>query len=153
MFSMTQSTKYFQCSPLNASPCPLPHIQTPYKKSFDAAMMSFDMTAAQCLYISYVHDSTLLWDIIDAPTTSHDELEHSPILTTMPLGKMIGIISATPWPWHVLKVWYPNHLILHLSHLLILLFRTHIIISMQVPCQFLEPIAQNPPTIRHCNVD
>jgi hypothetical protein len=44
------------------------------QKSSNAAMMSFAMTAAQCMYMSYVHDSTLLWGLFDALTTSHNVL-------------------------------------------------------------------------------
>jgi hypothetical protein len=42
------------------------------KKSPDAARTSVTMTVAQCLYISYVHDSTLLWDLFATLTTSHN---------------------------------------------------------------------------------
>jgi hypothetical protein len=45
-----------------------------YNKSLDVAKMSFMMTVARCSYISYVHDSTLLLDLIDALTTSHHVL-------------------------------------------------------------------------------
>jgi hypothetical protein len=45
-----------------------------YKKSLDAARMSITMTTTQCMYISYVHDSALLWGLFDALTTSHNEL-------------------------------------------------------------------------------
>jgi hypothetical protein len=45
-----------------------------YKKSPNATMMSFAMTAAQCLYIPGVCDSTLLSDLVDALTTSHHVL-------------------------------------------------------------------------------
>jgi hypothetical protein len=74
LFSMIQSTKHFQCSPLNASPCPLHYIWNPNTNSLDAVGMSFTTTTTRCLYISYVHDSTLLWDHIEAPTTSHHVL-------------------------------------------------------------------------------
>jgi hypothetical protein len=114
------------------------------KKSPDAARMSFTMTVAWCLYISCVHDSTLLWDLIDVPTTSHCvlsvcartfiEIDHDGT------KNMIGKQYATLRPWHVLIPWSPNHVISPPSHLPILVFHIHIIISMQVPCQFLKPV-------------
>jgi hypothetical protein len=119
------------------------------KKSPDAARISVTMTAAWCLYISCVHDSTLLWDLIDAPTTSHDmlsvcartfiEIDHNGT------KNVIELQYATSRPWHVLILWSPDHVISPPSHLVILAFHIHIIISMQVPCQFLEPIGPNPP--------
>jgi hypothetical protein len=39
--------------------------KNPYKKSLDIARMPSAMTIALCLYISCVHDSTLLWDLVD----------------------------------------------------------------------------------------
>jgi hypothetical protein len=114
------------------------------KKSPDAARMSFTMTVARCLYISCVHDSTLLWDLIDVPTTSHRvlsvcartliEIDHDST------KNMIGKQYATPRPWLVLIPWSPNHVISPPSHLAMLAFHIHINISMQVPCQFLEPV-------------
>jgi hypothetical protein len=59
-FPMIQSTKYFQCSQLML---PLVHYnisENLHNKSPDEAMMSFAMTAAQCLYMPGVCDSTLL---------------------------------------------------------------------------------------------
>jgi hypothetical protein len=112
--------------------------------------MSFTTIAARCLYISCAHESTLLWDLFDAPTTSHDmlsvcartfiEIDHDGT------RNMIGVQYATPQPWHVLIPWSLDQLISHPSHLVILAFHIHIIIPMQVPCQFLETIAQNPLT-------
>jgi hypothetical protein len=71
-----------------------------YKKSTYAAMMSFAMTAAQCLYIPCVRDSTLLSDLVDAPTTSHHvlsacartftEIDHDATKS------VIGMQSTTP---------------------------------------------------------
>jgi hypothetical protein len=102
------------------------------------------MTVARCLYISCVHDSTLLWNPIDAPTTSHHvisvcvrsftEIDHDAT------RDVIGVRYATPQPWHVLIPWSLNHVISHPSHLIILALHIHIIISMQVPCQSLKPI-------------
>jgi hypothetical protein len=119
------------------------------KKSLDAARTSFTMTIAQCLHISCVHESTLLWDLIDVPTTSHRvlsacartfiEIDHDST------KNVIGKQYDTPRPWHVLIPWSLDHLISPPSHHAILAFRIHIIISMQVPCQFQEPIAPNPP--------
>jgi hypothetical protein len=41
------------------------------KKSPDAARTLFTMIVARCLYISCVHDSTLLCDLFEALTTLH----------------------------------------------------------------------------------
>jgi hypothetical protein len=119
------------------------------KKSPDAARTSFTMIVAWCLYISCVHDSTMLWDLIDAPTTLHHvlsvcarsftKIDHN---TTR---NVIGVWYDTPRPWHVLIPWSPDHVISHPIHLVIIAFHIHIIISMYDPCQFLEPIAPNPP--------
>jgi hypothetical protein len=77
-----------------------------YRKSPDAAMMSFAMTATQCLYIPYVHDSTMLRDLIDAPTTSQHvfsvcartfvEIDHDATKS------VIDMQSTTPRSWHIL---------------------------------------------------
>jgi hypothetical protein len=56
---------------------------------------------------------------------------------------MIDMQYATPWPWHVLISWSPNHVIYHPGHLVIPVFYIHIIIPMQIPCQSLEPIVGN----------
>jgi hypothetical protein len=120
-----------------------------YMKSPDAVRMSFTMTISRCLYISCVHNSILLWDLFDAPTTSYNvlsvcartfvEIDHDGT------KNVIDMQYATPQPWHVLIPWSPDHVISPPSHLVILAFRIHIIFPMQVPCQLLEPIAQNPP--------
>jgi hypothetical protein len=119
-----------------------------YKKSPNVARMSFTMTAARCLYISCVHDSTLLWDPFDVLTTSHHvlsvcaraftEIDHD---GTMNMNDMQ---YATPQPWHFLIPWSPDHVIFHPSHLVILVLHIHTIIPMKVPCQSLEPIVRNP---------
>jgi hypothetical protein len=57
---------------------------------------------------------------------------------------VIGVQYATPRPWHVLILWSLDQVIPHPSHLIILVLHIHIIICMQVPYQFLEPIAPNP---------
>jgi hypothetical protein len=57
---------------------------------------------------------------------------------------VIGVQYATPLPWHVPIVWSLNHVISPPSHLVILVLHIHIIIPMQFPYQFLEPIARNP---------
>jgi hypothetical protein len=100
------------------------------------------------MYISFVHDSTLLWDLIDAPTTSHHVLSMCALAFTN-IGhnaskNVVGMQYATPWPRHVLIPWSPDHVIFPPSHLVILAFHIHINISMHVPCQSLEPIAENP---------
>jgi hypothetical protein len=119
------------------------------KKSPDVARTSFTMIAARCLYISCIHDSTMLWDLFNALTTSHNvlsvcartfvEIDHDDT------KNVISMYYATPQPWHILISWSPDHVISPPSHLVILAFHIHIIISMQVPWQFLEPIALNPP--------
>jgi hypothetical protein len=92
-----------------------------------------------------VHDSTLLWDRIDALTTSHDmlsacartfiEIDHDG------MKNVIDMQYATPRHWHVLIPWSSDHVIFPPSHLVIPAFHIHIIIPMQSTCQFLEPIA------------
>jgi hypothetical protein len=67
--------------------------------------------------------------------------DHSPGLITMP--PRMWSAYATPQPWHVLIPWSPYHVISHPSHLAMLAFSIRIIISMQVPCKFLESIARN----------
>jgi hypothetical protein len=119
------------------------------KKSPDAARMSFTITVARCLYISYVHKSTLLWDLFDALTTSHNVLSVC-ARTFIKIDhddtkNVIGMQYATPWLWHVLIPWSPDHVISHRSHLVIFMFHIHIIIPMQVPCQSIESFARNPP--------
>jgi hypothetical protein len=113
------------------------------KKSPDAARTSFTMTGAWCLYISCVYDSTLSWELFDALTTSHNmpsvrarsftEIDHDAT------RNVIGVQYTTPQPWHVLISWSPDQLISHPSQLVILALHIHIIIFMQVLCQFLEP--------------
>jgi hypothetical protein len=118
------------------------------KKCLDAVRTSFTMTTVRCLYISYVHDSTPMWDIIDALTTLHHKLSmYATTFTEIDhegTKNMIGVQYATPWSWHVLILWSLNHVISHPSHLVILAFYIHIIIFMQVPCQSLGPITRNP---------
>jgi hypothetical protein len=120
-----------------------------WKKGPDAARTSFTMTIARCLYISCVHNSTLLWDLFDAPTTSHNVLSVC-ARTFIKIDhdgtkNMINMQYATPRHWHVLILWSPDHVISPLSHLIILVFHIHIIISMKVLCQSIEPFAPNPP--------
>jgi hypothetical protein len=50
------------------------------------------MTIVRYPYISYVQNSTLLWDLFDALTTSHNVLS-------------VCVQYATPQPWHVLILW------------------------------------------------
>jgi hypothetical protein len=118
------------------------------QKSTDVARTSFTMIAAQCLYISCVHDSTLLWDPFDALTTSHHVLSVCAISFTKidhdATRDVIRVRYATPRPWHILIPWSPDHEISHPSHLAILMFHIDTILSMQVPCQFLEPITMPP---------
>jgi hypothetical protein len=89
------------------------------------------MTIVRYPYISYVQNSTLLWDLFDALTTSHNVLS-------------VCVQYATPQPWHVLILWSLDLVIFHLSHHVILVLHIHIIISMQVPYQFLKPFDSNP---------
>jgi hypothetical protein len=122
------------------------------KKSPDATRTSFTMTATRCLYISCVHDSTPLWDLIDAPTTLHHvlsvcartftEIDHKATRNAT------GVQYATPWPCHVLIPWYLDHVISPPNHLVILALHMHIIIPMQIPCQSLKPISS---TSHHCH--
>jgi hypothetical protein len=113
------------------------------KKSPDAARTSFTMTVARCLYISYLHDSTLLWDLFDAPTTSHQVLSVCARSFTEincdATMDMIGVRYATPWPCHVLISWSLDNVISPPRHLVNHAFHIHIIISMQAPCQSLVP--------------
>jgi hypothetical protein len=119
-----------------------------YKKSSDAVRTSFTMTAARCSYISCVHDSTPLWDLIDTPTTLHKllsvgarsftEIDHDAT------RNVIGVRYATPWPWHVLIPWSSDHVISHPSHLVILVFHIHIIIPMQIPLLIPRDNCRNP---------
>jgi hypothetical protein len=106
-----------------------------------------------CVCISYVHDYTLLWDLIDAPTTSHHMLSVYAISFTKidhdAPRNMIGVQYDTPRPWYVLILWSSDHVISHPSHLVIIVFHIHIIIPMQVSCQFIEPFAWNPPIYSH----
>jgi hypothetical protein len=117
------------------------------KKNSNAARTSFTMIAARCLYISCVHDSTLLWDLIDAPITSHNVLNRcARAFTEIDHDGTKNVISmqyATPRPWHILIMRSPDCVISPPSHLVILVFHIHIIISMQVPSQSLEPITRN----------
>jgi hypothetical protein len=118
------------------------------KKSPDATKTSFIMTAARCLYIFYVHDSTLLWDLFDAPTTSHHVLSVC-VRTFVEIDhdstkNVIGVQYVTPWPWHVLIPWSPDHVIFDPNYLIILVFHIHIIVPMQVPCQFQRAICLKP---------
>jgi hypothetical protein len=87
--------------------------------------------------------------LVDAPTTSHHVLSVSTISFTEinhdATKDVIGVWYATPWPWHVLIPWSPDHVISHSSHLVILMFHIPIINSKQVHCHFLDPIALNPP--------
>jgi hypothetical protein len=131
----------------------LPHVlhiisKNLYKKSPDAVKTSFTMTAARCLYISCVHEFTLLWDLFDALTTSHNALSVcARIFTEIDHDGTKNVIDmhyATPRPWYVLIPWSPDHMIFHYSHLIILVFHIHIIIPMEVPCESLESIARNP---------
>jgi hypothetical protein len=140
---------------LSLVPCIIP--RNLCKKSLDAARMSFTLTAAQCLYISSVPDSTLLWDLIDAPTTLHHvlsvcarsftEIDHDAT------RNVIGVWYATPWPWHVLILWSLDHVISYPGHLVIITFHIHIIIPMQAPCQSIEPIVGTLISIHHCDAD
>jgi hypothetical protein len=106
------------------------------------------MTVARCLYISCVHDSTMLLDLFDALTTSQHVLSACVrSFTEIDNDNDKNVISmqyATPWPWHVLIPWSPDHVISPPSHLVILVFHIPINIPMQVPCQSLGPIAWNP---------
>jgi hypothetical protein len=128
-----------------------------YKKSSDAIRTPFIMTVVWCLYKSYVHDSTMLWDLFEAPTTSHHmlsvcaraftEIDHDDT------KNVIDMKYATPQPWHVLIAWSLNHVNFHSSHLIILAFHIHIIIPMHVPFQSLEPIAGTLISICHYHVN
>jgi hypothetical protein len=64
------------------------------------------MTTSRCLYISYVHDSTLLRDLFDVLTTSHNVLSVCAISFTEmdhdATRDVIGVQYDTPRPWHVL---------------------------------------------------
>jgi hypothetical protein len=127
------------------------------RKSPDASRTSFTMTATRCPYISCVHDFTLLWDLIDVPTTLHHVLSVCARSFTKidhdATRNMIGVRYATPWPWHVLIPWSSDHVISHPSHLVILVFHIHIIIPMQTPCQSLEPIVGTLISIHRCHAD
>jgi hypothetical protein len=105
------------------------------------------MTIAWCLYISCVHDSTLLWDLIDAPTTSYHVLSVCAISFTEidhdAIRNVISVQYVTPWPWNVLIAWSLNHVISHPSLLVILVLHIHIFITIQVPYQTLEPVTRN----------
>jgi hypothetical protein len=126
---------------------PVPNIipRNLYKKSPDVVRMSFNKTVVQCLYISCVCDYLMLRDIFDAPTTSHHVLSVCAISFTEidhdAIRNVIGVRYATPRSWHVRMPSYSDHVISPPSHLVILAFHIHIIIPIQVPCQFLEPIA------------
>jgi hypothetical protein len=119
------------------------------KTNPDVVRTSFNMTVDQCLYISCVHDSTLLWDLLNALTTSHyvlsvcerafTEIDHDST------KNVIGMQYANPRPWHVLIAWSPDYVISHPSHLIILVLHIHMIIPMQVSYQSIEPFARNPP--------
>jgi hypothetical protein len=86
----------------------IPHIipRNLYKKSHDAVRTSITMTTARCLYMPYVHDSTMLLDRFDALTTSHhvlsvcaisyNEIDHDATRDA------ISVRYATPQPWQVL---------------------------------------------------
>jgi hypothetical protein len=116
------------------------------QKSPNAVRTSFNMTTARCLYISCVRDCTMLLDLFDAPTTLHHvlsvcirsftEIDHDAT------RNVIGVQYATQWPWYVLIPWSPDYMISQPSHLIILVLHIHIIIFMQIPCQFIEPIAR-----------
>jgi hypothetical protein len=89
-------------------------------------------------YLVY-NDSTLLRDLVDAPTTSHHVLRVCARAFTKidhdTTKNVTDMQYATPRPWHVLKSWSPDPMIFYLSHLVILAIHTHIIIHKQVPCQ------------------
>jgi hypothetical protein len=72
-------------------------------KSPDAARTSFTMTTARCLYISCVHDSTLLGDLFDALTTSHNVLSVCARSFTEidrdATRSVIGVQYTTTQPW------------------------------------------------------
>jgi hypothetical protein len=76
------------------------------KKSTDVARTLFTVTTARCLYISYVHNSTLLGYLFDAPTTSHHVLSVCAISFTEidqdAIRNVIGVRYATPRNWHIL---------------------------------------------------
>jgi hypothetical protein len=61
------------------------------------------------------------------------------------IRNVIVVQYATPWPWLVPIAWSLNHVISPPIHLIILMLHIPIIISMQVHCHFLKPIAPNPP--------
>jgi hypothetical protein len=105
--------------------------RNPCKKSPNVARTSSIMTTIQYLYISCVQNSTLLWDLFDALTTSHNVLS-------------VCVQYATPQPWHVLILWSLDLVIFHLLHPNNLVLHIHIIVSMQVPYQFLKPFDSNP---------
>jgi hypothetical protein len=73
-----------------------------YQKSPDAIWTSFIMTVARCLYISYVHDTTMLLDLVDALTTSQHVLSVCVrSFTEIDNDNDKNVISmqyATPWP-------------------------------------------------------
>jgi hypothetical protein len=125
-----------------------------YKKSPNVDRMSFTMTVARCLYISYVHDSTLLWDLFDTLATSYHVLSVCARSFTKidrdANRNMIGVRYATPRHWHVLTPWSPDLLISHPSHLIILVFQIHITIL----CKFLvNSWRQLPRTILYIHID
>jgi hypothetical protein len=60
LFSEIYSLKYYKCPPAMLSLISYIIPRNLYKESLDAAITSFIMTATRCLYISHVHDSTLL---------------------------------------------------------------------------------------------
>jgi hypothetical protein len=91
------------------------------KKSPDAAKTSFTMTVVWYLYISCVHDSTLLWNLFDALITSHNVLS---VCARTVISRSCDF---------------------HPSHLVILMFHIPIIISIQAPCQSIDPFTRNPP--------
>jgi hypothetical protein len=90
-----------------------------------------------CCEISWMHRSLhiVFFDVLSGCQRAIVEIDHDAT------KNVIGMQYTTPWPWHVLKPWSLDHVIFHLSHLVILAFHIHIIISMQVSYEFLEPIA------------
>jgi hypothetical protein len=76
------------------------------KKTPDAARTSFTMIDARCLYIFYVHESTLARDLFDAPTTSHHVLivcaRSFTELDCDATRNVISVQYVTPRPWYVL---------------------------------------------------
>jgi hypothetical protein len=119
------------------------------KTNPDAARTSSTMIVAHCMYISCVHDSTLLWHLFDALTTSHHvlsvcarefiEIDHDGT------KNVIGMQYSSPRPWHVLIPWFLDYVISHPSHLIILVLHIHMIIPMHVSYQSIEPFTQNAP--------